>query len=184
MSTPDVRTGEVELLIGGMTCASCAARVEKKLNRMDGVRASVNYATGTAHVAYPAELDPAELVSTVERTGYTAHLPAPPAPDAAGGAPPPDEPDHQTVALRQRLVVGALLTLPVLLLAMVPPLRFDNWQWVSLTLASPVAVWAAWPFHRAAAINARHGDAVHTAAFTVQVTGTAADEPAGHGHGG
>src|SRR3712207_6547123 len=100
------------LTVQGMTCASCAMRIEKKLNRMDGVTASVNYATGTAHVAYPAELDPAELVATVERTGYKAQLPAPPsaegAPDGDSAAPPADEPDPETAALRQRLVVGAL----------------------------------------------------------------------------
>src|SRR4051812_641482 len=147
----------VDLPVEGMTCASCAMRIEKKLNRMDGVQASVNYATGTAHVAYPAELDPAKLVATVERTGYKAELPPPVGPDADSAGPAAEEKDPEATALRQRLVVGALLSLPVLLLAMVPRLRFDNWQWVSLTLASPVAVWAAWPFHRAAAINARHG---------------------------
>src|SRR3954453_5989700 len=155
-----VRT--VDLPVQGMTCASCAARIEKKLNRIDGVSASVNFATGTAHVSYPEALDPQELVSTVERTGYTTQLPPPPG--GARGAEPPvgldaagDERDAETRALRDRLVIGGLLALPVLLLGMVPALRFDNWQWVSLTLASPVAVWAAWPFHRAAAVNARHG---------------------------
>jgi Cu+-exporting ATPase len=158
---PILRT--VDLPVQGMTCASCAARIEKKLNRMDGVQASVNYATGTAHVAYPADLDPAELVATVERTGYGAELPGgspgaqpPVRPDADSAEAPDEEVDRDDVALRQRLVVGAVLSVPVLLLAMVPPLRFDNWQWVSLALASPVAVWAAWPFHRAAAVNARH----------------------------
>src|SRR5947208_3238986 len=151
-----VRT--LDLAVRGMTCASCAGRVEKKLNRMSGVTAAVNYATATAHVTFPAELDPAELVATVERTGYAATLPAPPAQQ------PDDEADAgpelaERIALRQRFVVGTLLGVPVLLLAMIPALRFDNWQWISLTLASPVAVWAAWPFHPAAAINARHGAA-------------------------
>jgi Cu+-exporting ATPase len=167
MSSPaDTATTErtVDLAVQGMTCASCAARVEKKLNRMDGVTAVVNYATGTAHVTIPAELDPAELVATVERTGYTAQLPAPPERiDEAGEdrADTPDDTPHdpELAALRQRLVVGALLGVPVLVLAMIPALRFDNWQWISLTLASPVAVWAAWPLHRAAALNARHGAA-------------------------
>src|SRR5947209_2929412 len=153
-----VRT--LDLPVQGMTCASCAARIEKKLNRMRGVSASVNYATGTAHVTYPEALDPHALVATVEQTGYAAQLPPPPPepgagrerPDAAG-----DAPGAQTRELRDRVVIGGLLALPVLLLGMVPALRFDNWQWVSLTLASPVAVWAAWPFHRAAAVNARHG---------------------------
>src|SRR3954471_3824942 len=160
----------VDLPVQGMTCASCAMRIEKKLNRMDGVQASVNYATGTAHVAYPAELDPAKLVATVERTGYKAELPPPVGPDADSAGPAAEEKDPETAALRQRLVVGALLTLPVLLLAMVPPLRFDNWQWVSLTLASPVAVWAAWPFHRAAVINARHGATTMDTLISVGVT--------------
>src|SRR3954454_8627376 len=106
---PILRT--LDLPVQGMTCASCAARIEKKLNRMDGVQASVNYATGTAHVAYPAELDPAELVATVERTGYKAELPPPVGPDADSAGPAAEEKDPETAALRQRLVVGALLTL-------------------------------------------------------------------------
>ena len=165
----------LDLPVQGMTCASCAARIEKKLNRMDGVQAYVNYATGTAHVEYPAELDPAEIVATVERTGYKAELPPPPAPegqapDGDSGGAGDDEVDPETTSLRQRLVVGALLSLPVLLLAMVPQLRFDNWQWISLTLASPVAVWAAWPFHRAAAVNARHGATTMDTLISVGVT--------------
>jgi len=164
----------VDLPVEGMTCASCALRIEKKLNRMDGVAASVNYATGTAHVTYPADLDPAELVAAVERTGYRTRLPSPvddpSAPDADAEPSADQQSDPESEALRQRLVVGALLTLPVLLLAMVPPLRFDNWQWVSLALASPVAVWAAWPFHRAAAINARHGATTMDTLVSVGVT--------------
>ncbi|NAZ81347.1 heavy metal translocating P-type ATPase [Kineococcus sp. R8] len=145
----------VELTIGGMTCASCAARVEKKLNRMPGVRAAVNYATASARVDLPAGTDVADAVSVVEATGYTAALPAPPAPQPE--EPAPD--DAAAASLRHRLAVSTALGLPVLLLAMVPPLQFPNWQWLSLTLAAPVVVWGGWPFHRAAWTNLRHGAA-------------------------
>ncbi|MET8897150.1 heavy metal translocating P-type ATPase [Streptomyces albogriseolus] len=147
---------EVELLIGGMTCASCAARVEKKLNRMEGVTATVNYATEKARITYPPGVEVADLITTVVKTGYTAEEPAPPQRDeeeTASGT------DPETAALRTRLTVSALLALPVVLLAMIPPLQFDNWQWLSLTLAAPVVVWGAAPFHRAAWTNLRHGAA-------------------------
>ncbi|MEU8467886.1 heavy metal translocating P-type ATPase [Streptomyces sp. NPDC029006] len=150
----------VELLIGGMTCASCAARVEKKLNRMDGVSATVNFATEKARVAYADGVEVADLIATVEKTGYTAEEPPPPdpAPEAADGPGTPG-PDPELGALRHRLLVSALLAAPVVLLAMIPALQFDNWQWLSLTLAAPVVVWGAAPFHRAAWTNARHGAA-------------------------
>ena len=139
--------------LGGMTCASCANRIERKLNKLDGVQASVNYATEKARVRAPADLDPAVLVAQVEAAGYTATLPA-----ARRDA---DVVDRRradpTRALRDRLVVSALLTVPVIALAMVPALQFTYWQWISLTLAAPVAVWGAWPFHRAAWANLRHG---------------------------
>ncbi|MGW2958110.1 heavy metal translocating P-type ATPase [Streptomyces sp. NPDC001220] len=152
-------TAEVELLIGGMTCASCAARVEKKLNRMDGVTATVNYATGKAKATYPGGVEVADLIATVVKTGYTAEEPAPPEP--AREPEPQDRPerDPELAALRHRLVVSALLAAPVVLLAMVPAWQFDNWQWLSLTLAAPVVVWGGLPFHRAAWTNARHGAA-------------------------
>jgi Cu+-exporting ATPase len=153
MSTPDVRTGEVELVIGGMTCASCAARVEKKLNRMDGVTATVNYATEKARVSFAGDVTTDDLIATVEKTGYSAALPEPPAPDAE----PVD--DDPTRPLRQRLVVSTLLTVPVVAMAMVPSLQFQYWQWLSLTLAAPVVVWGGLPFHRAAWTNLRHGAA-------------------------
>ncbi|THA79897.1 heavy metal translocating P-type ATPase [Streptomyces sp. A0592] len=152
----------VELSIGGMTCASCAARIEKKLNRMDGVEATVNYATEKAHVSYGGDVRVADLIATVVKTGYTAEEPAPPAPPApAAGAEQEraEAPDPVLSALRQRLLVSAALALPVVLLAMVPALQFDNWQWLSLTLAAPVVVWGGFPFHRAAWTNARHGAA-------------------------
>ncbi|MFD4507922.1 heavy metal translocating P-type ATPase [Streptomyces sp. NPDC058457] len=148
---------EVELLIGGMTCASCAARVEKKLNRMDGVTATVNYATEKAKVTYPQGVQVADLIATVVKTGYTAEEPAPPEPEPeqeAGSAR-----DPELAALRHRLLVSGLLAAPVVLLAMVPALQFDNWQWLSLTLAAPVVLWGGSQFHRAAWTNARHGAA-------------------------
>ncbi|WP_327717213.1 heavy metal translocating P-type ATPase [Streptomyces sp. NBC_00490] len=143
---------EVELLIGGMTCASCAARVEKKLNRMDGVTATVNYATEKAKVTFAGGVGVADLIATVVKTGYTAQEPAPPREAAA------DE-DPELTSLRQRLVVAAVLAVPVVLLSMVPALQFDNWQWLALTLASPVVVWGGLPFHQAAWTNARHAAA-------------------------
>ncbi|MFC7818637.1 heavy metal translocating P-type ATPase [Streptomyces sp. NPDC057367] len=163
---PDL--AEVELIVGGMTCASCAARVEKKLNRMDGVTATVNYATEKARITHPATTTVADLIATVVRTGYTAEEPAPPEPavdaeavDAEGtgaeGTGADDDPELS--ALRHRLLVSALLAAPVVLLAMVPALQFDNWQWLSLTLAAPVVVWGGLPFHRAAWTNLRHGAA-------------------------
>ncbi|QFQ97505.1 cadmium-translocating P-type ATPase [Streptomyces phaeolivaceus] len=151
---------EVELIIGGMTCASCAARVEKKLNRLDGVTASVNYATEKAKVSYPSGTAVADLIATVVKTGYTAEEPPPPAPpEAEQQDEPSSEEDPELASLRQRLTVSALLAAPVILMSMVPALQFDNWQWLSLTLAAPVVVWGGLPFHRAAFTNLRHGAA-------------------------
>ncbi|MEV7522107.1 heavy metal translocating P-type ATPase [Streptomyces sp. NPDC091371] len=150
----------VELSIGGMTCASCAARIEKKLNRMDGVEATVNFATEKAKVSYSGDVQVADLIATVVKTGYTAEEPPPPQPEPTAepeGAEAPRDPE--LAALRHRLIVSAALALPVVLLAMVPSLQFDNWQWLSLTLAAPVVVWGAYPFHKAAWTNARHGAA-------------------------
>ncbi|MFF1413926.1 heavy metal translocating P-type ATPase [Streptomyces sp. NPDC058289] len=157
-------TAEVELTIGGMTCASCAARIEKKLNRMDGVTASVNYATEKAKVSYGADVQVADLIATVVKTGYTAEEPPPPEPETVTGPDPQaaegqEARDPELAALRQRLLVSVTLSLPVVLLAMIPALQFDNWQWLSLTLAAPVVVWGALPFHKAAWTNARHGAA-------------------------
>ncbi|MFE7949247.1 heavy metal translocating P-type ATPase [Streptomyces sp. NPDC057426] len=156
MTSSTAPTVTTELVIGGMTCASCAARVEKKLNRMDGVTATVNYATEKAKIAHPAGTRVADLIATVVRTGYTAEEPVLPAPE-----PPetPREADPELDALRTRLTVSALLAAPVVLLAMIPALQFDNWQWLSLTLAAPVVAWGGLPFHRAAWTNLRHGAA-------------------------
>lgn len=148
---------EVELAVGGITCASCSARIEKKLNRVEGVTASVNLATEKAKVSYAEGVEVAQLIATVEKLGYSAAeiVPAPPEPQEPATTADITEPD----TLRQRLIGSALLSLPVVLLAMIPPLQFDNWQWLSLTLAAPVVVWGGYPFHRAAFTNLRHGAA-------------------------
>ncbi|MFH8563923.1 heavy metal translocating P-type ATPase [Streptomyces sp. NPDC017988] len=159
---------EVELAVGGMTCASCSSRIEKKLNRVEGVTASVNLATEKAKVSYADGVEVAQLIALVEKLGYTAEeiVPPPPEPERALGATAADGTHAPTTAditepdtLRQRLTVSAVLSLPVVLLAMVPALQFDNWQWLSLTLAAPVVVWGGLPFHRAAFTNLRHGAA-------------------------
>jgi P-type Cu+ transporter len=148
-------TEHVDLPITGMTCASCASRIEKRLNRLDGVEASVNYASERATVDYDAvAVAPEELVAAVESAGYGALLPA------AEVAEPEEDADRDELApIRTRLVASALLSAPVLLLSMVPALQFDNWQWLVLQLATPVVLWGAWPFHRAAWLNLRHGAA-------------------------
>ncbi|WP_229402658.1 heavy metal translocating P-type ATPase [Micromonospora okii] len=152
-----VAPNQIELAIGGMTCASCAARIEKKLNRMDGVTATVNYATEKATVSYADDVTPDDLIATVEKTGYTAVVPPPPAP--AGAEPAAAEPVDELRGLRTRLWVSLVLAVPVIVLAMVPAWQFDYWQWLSLTLAAPVVVYGGLPFHRAAWINLRHGAA-------------------------
>ncbi|WP_420123129.1 heavy metal translocating P-type ATPase [Nakamurella sp.] len=151
----------VDLEIQGMTCASCAARIEKKLNRMPGVEASVNYATEKAHVVLPDGTGVDDAIATVRATGYDASLPAPPAPAPTAGPGGEGRPDAEpeVAGWRQRLWVSAALTVPVVLLAMIPALQFTYWQWLSLTLAAPVVVWGAYPFHRAALTNLRHGAA-------------------------
>ena len=157
---------QVDLLVGGMTCASCAARIEKKLNRMPGVEASVNYATEKASVFLPDGTTLEQAIAVIEETGYTAERPRPPeatAPDA------PTEQDREVASLRQRLILSAVLAAPVLLLSMIPPLQFSNWQWLALTLAAPVAVWGAWPFHRAAWANLRHGAATMDTLISIGV---------------
>ncbi|MER5277902.1 heavy metal translocating P-type ATPase, partial [Streptomyces sp. NPDC002809] len=197
VEVPVAESSEAELAIGGMTCASCAARVEKKLNRMDGVTATVNYATEKARVAFGPGTGLADLIATVEKTGYTAQpvhrpeptpparTPAPATPDTEAVAPAPapgteddaeagedtagtgtapgpaadDAPTPALAALRQRLIVSAVLAAPVVALSMIPALQFDNWQWLSLTLAAPVVVWGGLPFHRATWTNLRHGAA-------------------------
>ena len=154
---------EITLAIGGMSCASCAARVEKKLNQLDGVAATVNFATEQATVDFPGSVSADDLVTAVEETGYTATLPARDEP-----AETPADADATAPWLR-RLLISAVLTVPVVLLSMVPALQFDYWQWVALALASPVAVWGAWPFHRAAVANLRHRAATMDTLISVGV---------------
>ena len=155
--TPAASSAAIELRIGGMTCASCANRIERNLNRLDGVTATVNYATEKAKVRVPDGYDPARLIESVQNTGYSATLPE--QPDADPGAPADQDADPELAALRTRLLVSTALTVPVIALAMVPALQFTYWQWASLTLAAPVIVWGAWPFHRAAWANLRRGTA-------------------------
>ncbi|WP_416876393.1 heavy metal translocating P-type ATPase [Kitasatospora sp. SC0581] len=153
-STPDLGARDrVELSIGGMTCASCAARIEKKLNRMDGVEATVNFATEKARVDFGPGTTVEDLIATVERTGYTAELPPPPAAPEHPTRPEPADP------LRDRLLTSAVLAVPVVLLSMVPALQFTDWQWLAFALTGPVVVYGGLPFHRAAWTNLRHGAA-------------------------
>jgi P-type Cu+ transporter len=153
----------LELPITGMTCASCATRIERKLNKLDGVQASVNFATERATVEFPSgAVDPESLVEAVESAGYGAALPKdqPVQPEADADA---------TAPLRRRLLISALLSGPVLLLSMVPAFQFENWQWLALQLATPVVVWGAWPLHRAAWANLRHGAATMDTLISVGV---------------
>jgi Cu+-exporting ATPase len=149
---------QIELAIGGMSCASCAARIEKKLNRMAGVTATVNYATETASVHYTDGVAVDDLIGTVRQTGYTAGVATPPHPSPDGQS-RPGQPADELASLRTRLWVSIVLTVPVIALAMVPAWQFTYWQWLSLTLAAPVVVYGGLPFHRAAVINLRHGAA-------------------------
>ncbi|QIM18680.1 copper-translocating P-type ATPase [Leucobacter coleopterorum] len=151
----------IELVIGGMTCASCANRIERKLNKLDNVEATVNYATEKAKITIPEGYDPTLLIAEVEKTGYSAVLPPSLSTAIKNSAADSNDsgPDHEFTTLRHRLIGSIILTVPVILLAMIPALQFTYWQWASLALASPVIVWAAWPFHRAAWANLKHGTA-------------------------
>jgi Cu+-exporting ATPase len=147
----------IELSIAGMTCASCASRIEKKLNRMDGVTATVNYATEKASVSFPDAVTADDLIAAVQKTGYTAELPPPPR--TADSPPEQAQPVDELRGLRTRLWVSIVLSVPVIAMAMIPALQFTNWQWLSLTLAAPVVVYGGLPFHKAAWTNLRHGAA-------------------------
>ena len=165
------QAGSVDLAIGGMTCASCAARIEKKLNRLDGVTAAVNFATESARVSVPASVSTGDLISVIEQAGYSATAMAA-GPETAEGAPGTEEGApgiDEAERLRRRLVVSLVLAVPVVVLATIPAWQFRNWQWAALVLASPVAVWGAWPLHRAALVNARHGAATMDTLVSVGV---------------
>ena len=147
---------QTELVVTGMTCASCSARIEKKLSKLDGVTAAVNYATGKAFVRHPDSVTVDELLRTVDASGYAAA----PAPERDLGADRSGEPDPEaehTAYLRRRLVVAVALTVPIIAISMVPGLQFAGWPWVVFVLTVPVVAWCAWPFHRAAGVNLRHG---------------------------
>jgi Cu+-exporting ATPase len=170
MSATQQYAEHVELPITGMTCAACASRIERKLNKLDGVAASLNYATEKASIEYDPELvQPGDLVGAVEAAGYRAVMPVAEPDHAGGGHEDHDPSEDETAAQRGRLIISAVLSFPVLLLAMVPALQFDNWQWLSLQLATPVVIWGAWPFHKAAWQNAKHGNATMDTLISVGV---------------
>jgi Cu+-exporting ATPase len=153
-----VAVDSIDIDVIGMTCAACAARIERKLNKFDGVSATVNYATERAHVRLGrSDLDVDDVIAAIEAVGYGARLPD------------PEASDDRLATLRRRLVVAIVLGLPVLLLSMVPAIQFDGWQWVALALATPVATWAAWPFHRAMALNLRHRQATMDTLISIGV---------------
>ncbi|MET4611249.1 Cu+-exporting ATPase [Rhodococcus sp. PvR044] len=162
-------TASIELAIGGMTCASCAARIEKRLNKMEGVTATVNYATEKAKVVFDPAVTSADLIAEVEKAGYSATVPQPPSTDREGDADaePEDEQSRALTALRTRLIVSAILSVPVIAMAMIPALQFTNWQWLSLTLAAPVIVWAGLPFHKATWANLKHAAATMDTLITI-----------------
>ena len=162
-SVSEVGPAGVDLDIQGMTCASCAARIEKRLNRLDGVTATVNYATERAHAEVGPGIEVDALIAEVQRTGYDASVPRP-VDDVDARA------DAETRALRIRLLAAVVLACPVIALSMVPAWQFPGWQWVSLALALPVVTWAAWPFHRAAAVNIRHGAVTMDTLISLGVT--------------
>ncbi|MBZ6130283.1 heavy metal translocating P-type ATPase [Streptomyces olivaceus] len=146
-----------DITVGGMTCAACVRRVEKKLAKLEGVTATVNLATGLARVSHPADVAPGDLVTAVEQAGYQAELPVPP--DEGADAERTDQDGTEARRERERLLVTALLAVPVLVLSMVPALQFPNWQWLCFVLAAPVVVWSAWPFHIRALRGLRHSSA-------------------------
>ncbi|HIT75782.1 MAG TPA: heavy metal translocating P-type ATPase, partial [Candidatus Avipropionibacterium avicola] len=162
-------THHIALDISGMTCASCAARIEKKLNKVDGVTASVNYALETASIEAPTSVSADDAIAVVEATGYGAVVPAPPTTEDAPVTDGRSEPDEAS-GLRTRMIVAIISAVPVIAMAMIPPLQFAGWQWISLMLAWPVVTWGAWPFHKAAWTNLRHGATTMDTLISLGVT--------------
>ncbi|MBT2540253.1 cation-translocating P-type ATPase [Streptomyces sp. ISL-44] len=159
--TPEPATDctTTDLTVGGMTCAACVNRVEKRLGKIEGVSATVNLATGRARVVHPAGITADELVAAVARSGYTAELHAPPEPQCQTEKEAAEQVPEADRSERERLLITVLLSVPVMVLSMVPTLQFRNWQWLCLALASPVVVWSAWPFHVRALRGLRHSAA-------------------------
>ena len=158
----------LDIPVGGMTCASCANRIQRKLNKLDGVNASVNYATEKAHVEAPADINPQQLIDTIVAAGYTAELPQEEPEQEPGAA--PEGKDRELEDLRNRVIGAVILTAPVIAMSMIPALQFTNWQWLCLTLSAPVFVWAGWPFHRATLKNLRHGEVTMDTLITMGTT--------------
>lgn len=159
MTTMTETPGQIELLLGGMTCASCAGRIERRLNKLDGVTATVNLPLERATVTVPAGTTAADLIAEVEKAGYTARVPEPPQPQGLVAATPVDEEGGRVANLRRRFVLCAAMAIPVIAVSMIPALQFDAWQWLAFALAGPVVLWGGWPFHMVAARGLRHGTA-------------------------
>ncbi|WP_246837246.1 cation-translocating P-type ATPase [Salinibacterium sp. UTAS2018] len=176
LAAGDINLLDVELDITGMTCASCAGRIERKLNKLPGVEATVNYATEKARVRAPEGTDTEQFLETVKAAGYSAVIPTPvyerdeaDGSDTGSNSAKSSDDDWASQLLR-RLQISTALAVPVVLMSMIPALQFTYWQWLALTLTAPVVVWGAWPFHRAAATNARHGAATMDTLISLGIT--------------
>jgi Cu+-exporting ATPase len=169
MDTTAPPSTSIDLVVSGMTCASCAARIEKRLNKLDGVTATVNYATEQAKVTATDTVSPDTLIAEVEAAGYHAKVRQSSATSIRSRDTDDGIEDHDTASLRTRLLISTALTVPVVALAMIPAIQFDAWQWLSLTLAAPVVTWGAWPFHKAAWLNLRHATATMDTLVSVGV---------------
>ena len=170
MSTSTHTLQQLDLAVSGMTCGACAAKIEKGLNELDGVRATVNYATESARVEFdPAEVNPERLLKAVSELGYGARKLHEVTPDELAR-----EDAERLASLRLRLLVTAVLGVPVILVSMISPLMFNGWQWFALVAAAPVVTWGAWPFHRSALMNARHRATTMDTLISIGVTAATA----------